>query len=160
MSLNVSHHQSTIVSIALSLSPSLSPFGLLSCSSLLFLLPPPQNIEVCHLSNSFFPPVPPPPPSPPRLPHPCFHHSSRHLKYTHHPCNASPLLYSVPPQPFYRWCPFLFFWLERPFASHTYIVKTFVMLLYFSTSTITAVGYGDIFPRGLGICTSSARARC
>jgi hypothetical protein len=33
------------------------------------------------------------------------------------------------------------------FDSKYYIVKTFVMLLYFSTSLVTSVGYGEIFPK-------------
>ena len=32
------------------------------------------------------------------------------------------------------------------FKNHTYIIKTFVMYIYFSTSTMTSVGYGDIHP--------------
>jgi hypothetical protein len=35
---------------------------------------------------------------------------------------------------------------EGPLTSDDYVIKSFIVFLYYSTTTITSTGYGDVYP--------------
>ena len=56
-----------------------------------------------------------------------------------------PVLYVLPAVPVLDACHGLQDY-EGTFKQETYIIKSFIVLFYFSTATMTGAGFGDIYP--------------